>query len=136
MARIGYKQNPEYNLMYHRRAKSKRRAKELRRERKVEVLTHYSEGPLACCECGEKRLACLSIDHINGGGNQHRKEVKTDFYHWLRHQGFPSGYRVLCMNCQFVKKGEMGEVHTTAADEGLDEYNADTKFWSQFQVGT
>ena len=81
---------------------------------KVEVLTHYSNSKLACVICGESRLACLSIDHINGGGSQHRRELKKrsqGFYRWLRNENYPEGYQTLCMNCQFIKKIENEEQH-------------------------
>ena len=57
--------------------------------------------------CGENRLACLSLDHIKGGGNQERKKLKKmgrTFYQWLKKQGYPPEHQTLCMNCQFVKK--------------------------------
>ena len=75
-------------------------------EIKTEVLTHYGKGRLACKMCGESRLACLSIDHIDGKGISHRKSLNRGgykFYIWLKRQGFPKGYQTLCMNCQFVK---------------------------------
>lgn len=60
-------------------------------------------GGLCAC-CGEKELAFLCIDHINGGGNQHRKTMKTDIYRWLKRQGWPVGdFQVLCHNCNFGK---------------------------------
>ena len=76
---------------------------------KTEILTHYGNGRLACVTCGESRLACLSIDHIDGGGVGHRKGLDKygrygyKFYIWLKRQGLPKGYQTLCMNCQFVK---------------------------------
>ncbi len=57
--------------------------------------------------CGEKRLACLSIDHINNGGRQQRKELGTGgekLYHWLKRNNYPLGYQTLCMNCQWFKR--------------------------------
>ena len=75
-------------------------------ELKTEVLTHYGEGRLACVMCGESRLACLSIDHIEGGGVSNRKELNAygyRFYKRLKKEDFPKGYQTLCMNCQFVK---------------------------------
>jgi len=72
--------------------------------RKLRVIAHYSEGRLVCVRCGEDDMACLTIDHINGGGAQHRKVVGSHFYAWLIKQGFPEGYQVLCMNCQFKKQ--------------------------------
>lgn len=61
----------------------------------------YEYGNKCAC-CGETRPEFLSIDHIEGGGRQHRLELKEQnkkFYHWLQQEGYPKGYRVLCMNC-------------------------------------
>lgn len=75
---------------------------------KTEVLSHYSTGGiLACVICGEKRLSCLSIDHINNDGAEHRRRLGTggkNFYKWLKEQNFPEGYQTLCMNDQFIKE--------------------------------
>jgi hypothetical protein len=51
--------------------------------------------------CGESMPEYLSIDHVAGGGNQHRKQVGGGnvFYSWLKRNNYPSGYRVLCYNC-------------------------------------
>ena len=83
----------------------KHRAKH--RELKQEVLSYYGGGQCACVHCGEKRIACLSIDHIDGGGSKHRKKVlrsTSSFYTWLKRENYPEGYQTLCMNCQFVKR--------------------------------
>lgn len=75
-------------------------------ELKKEVLTHYGEGALSCVTCGESRVDCLSIDHINGGGASHRKELNAygyRFYKRLKRDNYPDGYQTLCMNCQFIK---------------------------------
>jgi hypothetical protein len=84
--------------------------KKSRQKTKIEVLTHYGNGKLECIQCGENRLPCLTIDHINGNGNKHRKElpesVRRDFYRYLKIWGFPPEYQTLCMNCQFIKKYE------------------------------
>ena len=84
----------------------KQREAVARVEIKKEVLAHYGKGRLACRMCGESWLACLSIDHINGGGRSHRKELNAygyRFYKKLKKANFPKGYQTLCMNCQFVK---------------------------------
>jgi hypothetical protein len=45
---------------------------------------------------------------IGGGGNKHRKSIKNrNFYLWLKQNDYPSGYRVLCMNCNFAE-GKFG----------------------------
>lgn len=67
---------------------------------RVKVLTHYSGGgPPTCACCGETILEFLALDHINGGGRQHRKTIKIRWWEWLRKHGFPEGFRVLCHNC-------------------------------------
>ena len=63
-------------------------------------------------------LGFLQVDHIEGGGNVHRQELKAqglDLYAWLRRQGYPVGYRVLCMNChtEVTRSGGCSpELHT------------------------
>jgi hypothetical protein len=81
---------------------------------KSKVLTHYGNGKCSCVKCGEARLPCLSIDHINGSGTTHRREIKIigkTFYRWLMRNDYPEGYQTLCMNCQFVKRFENYEYH-------------------------
>jgi len=73
---------------------------------RLEVLTHYSGGTPQCACCEESRLEFLCIDHIDGGGAKHRKAIKTvgvGFYYWLRRNNYPSGYRVLCHNCNMSR---------------------------------
>lgn len=77
------------------------------RELKKGVLSHYSPGGQCCCvQCGEARIDCLSLDHINGGGNKHKETTGygSNFYKWVIRNGFPDGLQTLCMNCQWVKR--------------------------------
>lgn len=74
------------------------------RRLKKEVISAYG-GRCQCC--GEEELTFLAIDHENGGGNKHREEEfngfgGAHFYRWLRRRGYPSGYRVLCHNCNWA----------------------------------
>ena len=71
---------------------------------KLLAFDYYSNGSMCCAICGESRIECLSIDHINGGGTKHRKEERIkSMAEWLRKHGYPPGYRILCMNCQFIE---------------------------------
>lgn len=74
---------------------------EYRKLLRMEVLNAY--GGAECVCCGEKRIEFLTIDHIDGGGHQHRKEIGvkagTEFCRWLKKNNYPKGYRVLCSNC-------------------------------------
>jgi hypothetical protein len=71
---------------------------------KETILSHYSGGIPKCACCGEQNMAFLSIDHIEGGGTKQIRRLQlegTMLYSWLKNNGYPSGYRVLCMNCNF-----------------------------------
>lgn len=65
-------------------------------------------GGYKCACCGETEPMFLSIDHIDNNGAEERRSglhsgSGYSFYRWLRKTGFPSGYQVLCMNCQVGK---------------------------------
>lgn len=72
-----------------------------RKERRNIVLSHYSGGSLLCECCHESLFEFLTIDHIGGGGAAHRKLV-SNLDLWLIGENFPSGFRVLCHNCNFA----------------------------------
>ena len=78
---------------------------EIRKQQRIDlrnqVLIAYG-GPQCKC-CGETEIDFLQIDHIDGGGNQQRKLTHKDLYRWLKTHGFPSGFQVLCANCNFAK---------------------------------
>jgi hypothetical protein len=87
---------------------------------RVDVLMHYSNGTMKCACCGEAGLPFLSLDHINGNGNQHRKSLMgnknkagTEFFYKLRQEGFPSGLQVLCFNCNMAKRQRPQCPHAT-----------------------
>jgi hypothetical protein len=80
---------------------------------KLETFSRYCGGDVKCSNCGEKDYQILSIDHIEGNGNQHRKETKTrggySTYSWLKRNDYPGGFQVLCMNCQFRTRYKLPE---------------------------
>ena len=72
---------------------------------KKEVIEHYG-GTCACC--GEDWIGFLCLDHIDGGGTQHRAEILKEtgnksLHHWLKRHNFPEGFQVLCANCNMAK---------------------------------
>lgn len=69
-----------------------------RQRLRFEILKHYG-GKCKCC--GESRIEFLAIDHTNGGGNKQRRQIYgcSGLYCWLKRNGFPGGFRVLCHNC-------------------------------------
>lgn len=114
--RLHPEEEKQYGKKYYwlHRDECQRKAREYYRQLKVEVLTHYGNGKLACVVCGEADIACLSIDHIEGGGLQHRRSLGigsgSRFYSWLKQNEYPKGYQTLCMNCQYKKKARRKEL--------------------------
>lgn len=92
--------------MWQKEYNQRLEVKERQKQKKLEVLSHYSDGKLECACCGEDVYEFLSIDHIGGGGNAHRKALKRggySFYYWLKKNGYPPGFRVLCYNCNLAR---------------------------------
>lgn len=64
-----------------------------------------------CIQCGETRLGCLELDHIEGGGSDHRETLNIPrsgggirFYNHLLKEGkFPNTIQILCANCHALK---------------------------------
>lgn len=94
----------EYNRI---RGKKRRLRKEVRDKEKIsyqanriKIISHYSNEENCCECCKEKNIEFLTVDHIDGGGNQHRKKV-GNFFAWIKRNNYPSGFRILCINCNF-----------------------------------
>lgn len=77
---------------------------------KEKVFAAYGGAKCACC--GETEKTFLSIDHIDGGGSKLRKAGTHSsgslWYKQLVQAGFPPGFQILCMNCQFGKHANKG----------------------------
>jgi hypothetical protein len=70
--------------------------------RKDRVITHYSKGSMACACCCISIRKFLTLDHIDGNGNKHRKQIGTGsdcIYRWVEKNNYPNGFQVLCFNC-------------------------------------
>lgn len=90
------KQHPDKRKKYMRKANFKE---------KMDCLIHYGGNPPKCACCGEIIIEFLCIDHINGGGEQHRNSIgHNNFYRWLIKNNFPTGFQVLCANCNLGKR--------------------------------
>lgn len=91
-----YRTDPEY------REKRRRSGQEAKAKAKLRAFEAY--GGARCVCCGETGMVFLTIDHIDGGGNEHRRTIGNGRLSvWLRKQGFPLGYQVLCFNCNYAK---------------------------------
>lgn len=68
----------------------------------VNVLTG---GEGTCRQCGQGDLDVLTFDHIENDGKEHRKNVPTSkFLWWFIKNDYPSGFQVLCANCNLKKE--------------------------------
>ena len=76
-------------------------------------------GGYVCAWCGIDEPTVLCIDHVENNGNQHRKQLGSGknksagggrFYRWLIENGYPTGYQVLCMNCNHAKARNGGKL--------------------------
>ena len=95
------------NIQYNKTHKLQRKIalQKCRKKLRLEVLIHYGGSPPKCACCGEIIIEFLGIDHVHGGGNKHRKQTVrgAGFYLWLKKNGFPKGYQVLCHDCNLSK---------------------------------
>lgn len=74
-------------------------------EARTSILKHYGGDNSACACCGESRIEFLSIDHINGGGNKHLRQLKGEsLVIWIAKNNFPEGFQILCHNCNHGKR--------------------------------
>ena len=75
---------------------------------KEEIMLHYCNGDIKCKNCLENDIRLLTIDHIEGNGNDHRKKTKCGcgqtMCFWLKKNNFPEGFQILCWDCQWKKR--------------------------------
>ena len=75
------------------------------------ALTHYGAR---CSYCGEYIEPFLTIDHMNNDGAEHRRKLRAGGHGghepcaWLRKNGYPVGFQILCFNCN-AAKDKLGE---------------------------
>lgn len=77
--------------------------------KRLRELVFNAYGGFKCACCGEDEPEFLQMDHIDGGGTKHRNSLSSSsgFYRWLKKNGFPPGFQVLCANCNHAK-GRLG----------------------------
>ena len=91
---------------------------ESRRRLRAATFAAYGGSRCVCCEETEEDF--LVIDHILDNGADERRQIRErdgihavggKFYVWLKKQGFPPGYQVLCHNCNHAKRLRTGCPH-------------------------
>lgn len=96
---------------YYAKHKEELKTKARYNNRRIKFSALYAYSGKAnpyCARCEVNDLDVLTIDHINGGGNAHRRQLRvgsgTNFFYWLKRNGYPEGYQVLCWNCNVKKR--------------------------------
>lgn len=76
---------------------------------RLEVFRAYGNK---CVCCGETTTLFLTIDHINGNGNAHRKSINRSsgagFYSWLKQHNYPPEFQLMCYNCNMGRQRNGG----------------------------
>ena len=100
---------------------------------KIAVFNAY--GGYKCACCGEADPEFLTLDHSDGNGGDHRRSRSTTGNNWgwgghhlyllLKQKGFPPGFQVLCMNCNFGKTRNNGVCPHKAPSKPLEEWLAE-----------
>lgn len=104
-------------------AEPRRIEKQIYRQKlKNDILSEYGSK---CVCCGETTTEFLTLDHVFGGGNMHRKSGgHRGVYVDVRRQGYPADYQILCWNCncgRAVNKGVCPhKEHKTIVDEYIE----------------
>lgn len=117
------KKRNKYTRDWRKKNREKARicAKKSYNKIRLEILTYYSSKKYPVCKCcGERGIDFLCIDHTKGNGAAHRREIGmaqgvgiqkhkvniggNGLGYWLKKNGFPRGFQVLCYNCNMGKK--------------------------------
>ncbi len=118
-----YKRNKAHRIKraIERKRENPERTSEHGRTRRMKLkmaafVAYSINGIPECACCKNKILIHLTIDHINENGAEHRREINKGrkssnhgysggcrTYIWLKQNGYPSGFQVLCFNCNFAK---------------------------------
>lgn len=97
----------EYFAIEEHLKERRRYLQQKNKQLKIEVLSYYSNGEPKCAFCREADIVVLTIDHIDGRGREHMRQIGRNFgksfYFWLRKHDYPKGYQVLCFNCNIRK---------------------------------
>ena len=65
-----------------------------------------------CNRCGITDIRVLQVDHVNGGGNQERKQLRGSWhlYENILQTLDNKNYQLLCANCNWIKRYDKREV--------------------------
>jgi hypothetical protein len=74
--------------------------------KKLQVISHYSNGMMECTCCGFSNYDALTKDHIESRKKlgHSRRMAGGNLDMWLINNNFPPGIQILCFNCNSAKR--------------------------------
>lgn len=79
------------------------KTQEQRERNRLDVIAYYTDGANMCQNCGFDDITFLEIDHKDGGGKNHVKEIGvgsgSGLVGWIKANNYPEGFRILCRTC-------------------------------------
>lgn len=103
------RRSKEYSKKSYIKNFDNKQAYQKQRWESIRIQTMESVGDLKCAKCGFEDTRALQIDHINGEGRQHRKQFTSNKHYMKYIKDNPSGFQILCANCNFIKRDENNE---------------------------
>lgn len=90
---------------HHAANREKENARHRERDRYLRKRALEAHGGACCKCCNEQIYEFLTIDYINGRSlhGHSRKIAGSVLYRWLAKNNYPSGFQVLCLNCNYAK---------------------------------
>lgn len=99
---------------HHPKVLARRRAQDKTKRLRAKLEAFDAYGGRFCACCGEIEIDFLSLDHVNGRKKEERLDLRKNpkaykscgywLYKRLKREGWPLGFQVLCMNCNWGKR--------------------------------
>lgn len=110
MSELRFEKGSEFRLRQLRNMK--------RHQKDLKKTIFEAYGGIRCVKCGRADLDALTLDHIENNGKEDRKKIfggdgkyqSTSMYRYLRNNGFPPGFQVLCSGCNLAKHISGGDL--------------------------
>ena len=88
----------------HQQERRDRQSAERKRLR-AQVIEAYG-GRCNCPGCHVVHEVLLTVDHVNGGGEEYRRQYgkgTPSIHRWIIRHGFPDDFQLLCGSCNLAK---------------------------------
>lgn len=92
---------------------------------RLEVIAAYGGRCMCPGGCAETHPDFLAVDHVRGGGHQHRQTKSTrQILQAIKAAGFSPEYRILCHNCNMAMGSGQGRTGRCPHEDDMVEIAA------------